>query len=245
VALLPSTAAARLGEVLDALPEPAWARSGIRRSGERFTVAGLGRFALHESHHHLADAGRGLAAVTGDDPRVAEVEGLLAARRLAGPVDEREGGAIGAFAAELGRLGRPFDEQADPTHVTSSAIVLAADGSGVLLHRHKRLGLWLQPGGHVDAGEGLAAAAVREAVEETGLGLAHPAPGPWLVHVDVHPGGRGHRHLDLRWLLVGDGEPAPAPGESPDVRWFGWEEAVGLADPGLAGALAALRPQRA
>ena len=34
---------------------------------------------------------------------------------------------------------RPFDEDADPTHVTGSAIVLDDDGR-VVLHRHKRLG---------------------------------------------------------------------------------------------------------
>ena len=38
------------------------------------------------------------------------------------------------------------------------------------------------------------------------------------------------------------GEPQPPPGESQDVAWFGWDEAVARADPGLAGALAALRP---
>jgi hypothetical protein len=61
--------------------------------------------------------------------------------------------------------------------------------------------------------------------------------------VDVHDGGRGHTHLDLRYLLAADGEPAPAPGESPDVAWFGWDEALALADAGLVAALRALRPR--
>jgi hypothetical protein len=33
-----------------------WDRRAVRRGEEPFTVAGLARFALHESHHHLADA---------------------------------------------------------------------------------------------------------------------------------------------------------------------------------------------
>jgi hypothetical protein len=33
-----------------------WARAGVRRAGERFTVEGLGRFALHEARHHRVAA---------------------------------------------------------------------------------------------------------------------------------------------------------------------------------------------
>jgi len=41
-------------------------------------------------------------------------------------------------------------------------------------------------------------------------------------------------HLDVRYLLVSeDAEPAPPPGESQQVRWFGLVEAIALADPGL------------
>jgi hypothetical protein len=62
-----------------------------------------------------------------------------------------------------------------------------------------------------------------------------------MVHVDVHPGGRGHTHLDLRWWLLGSGVPAPAVGESQDVEWLDWDAAITRADPGLAGGLRALR----
>ena len=41
----------------------------------------------------------------------------------------------------------------------------------VLLHRHKRLGLWLPPGGHIDEGELPDQAAVRETLEETGVDI--------------------------------------------------------------------------
>jgi hypothetical protein len=66
---------------------------------------------------------------------------------------------------------------------------------------------------------------------------------PPLVHVDVHDGGRGHTHLDLRYVLDGgDADPCPPEGESQDVEWFDWDAAIGRADPGLRGALVALRP---
>jgi 8-oxo-dGTP pyrophosphatase MutT (NUDIX family) len=145
----------------------------------------------------------------------------------------------------LGRLPRPFDREADPTHVTGSAVVVGP--AGVLLHRHKRLGMWLQPGGHLEPGETPWEAARREAEEETGLRFEPwPSPVPTLAHVDVHPGGRGHIHLDLRYVLRVAGGTVPAPGddESQEVRWFPWPEAIRTADPGLAGYLRAVTDGR-
>jgi 8-oxo-dGTP pyrophosphatase MutT (NUDIX family) len=165
---------------------------------------------------------------------------LLAAVMVLADLDERTVRSKSRFRAELGRLRRPFDEHADPVHVTGSAIVVGPRGT--LLHRHRRLGLWLQPGGHIDPGELPGDAAAREATEETGLACAHPPDGPRLVHVDVHPGGRGHTHLDLRYLLTADGDPDPPADESQAVRWFAWDDAVRIADPGLVAALRHLRP---
>lgn len=155
-------------------------------------------------------------------------------------LDARAGASKRRFLAELDRLDRPFDEHADPVHVTASAVVVGPRGT--VLHRHRRLGLWLQPGGHVERGEAPWDAAVREVAEETGIAASHPNRGPRLFHVDVHPGPKGHTHLDLRYLLhAGDVDCAPPAGESPDCRWFAWDEALALADPGLIGALRLVR----
>ena len=162
------------------------------------------------------------------------------AARADDAVDERERISVARFLAALDRLPAPYDEEADPTHVTGSAIVVGP--RGVLLVRHRRLGIWLQPGGHVDPGESPYDAARREAREETGLTLARADDG-LIVHVDVHPGPKGHTHLDVRYLLhAGDEDPSPPPGESQDVRWFAWDEAIAMADQGLRGALLRLRP---
>jgi 8-oxo-dGTP pyrophosphatase MutT (NUDIX family) len=165
-----------------------------------------------------------------------------------GPVDGREARSRHRILVALGRLLQPFDRDADPTHVTGSALVFGR--RGVLLHRHKRLGVWLQPGGHLEPGEPPWAAAWRETREETGLqvqwSIVDRAGVPTLAHCDVHPGGRGHTHLDLRYVLrvSGDEQPAPQAGESQQVRWFSWPDALAIADPGLAGFLRAHRGDR-
>ncbi|MCB1016473.1 MAG: DinB family protein [Acidimicrobiales bacterium] len=51
----------RLARVLATVPDEGWERAGTRRGAERFTVADMARFCLHEAHHHLRDARRAAA----------------------------------------------------------------------------------------------------------------------------------------------------------------------------------------
>jgi 8-oxo-dGTP pyrophosphatase MutT (NUDIX family) len=164
------------------------------------------------------------------------VEALRVAVQAHQPGDRREAAARDSFLAELDRLERPFDENADLTHVTGSGIVVGV--RGVILHKHRRLKMWMQPGGHIEPGETPAEAALRECEEETGLPLTHPPDGPLIVHVDVHPAANAHIHLDVRYLMFApDQDPAPPPNESQEVAWFTWHEAVEMADDSLLGAL--------
>ena len=162
------------------------------------------------------------------------------------PVDQREADSVVAFLAAFDRLEAPLDQDVDVVHVTGSGIVVGP--RGVVLLEHKRLGIWLQPGGHIDPGETPWDAALRESREETGLDVRFSGPVddagvPELIHVDVHAGGRGHTHLDLRYLIDGgDADPAPPVGESQQIDWFTWEAAIDRADPGLRGILLALTP---
>ena len=156
------------------------------------------------------------------------------------PADRVEAAAADTIASALDRLAHPLDEHADPTHVTASGIVVGE--RGVVLHMHRRLGRWLQPGGHLEAGEPPEEAAVRECREETGLEVTHPPAGPLLVHLDVHTAARDHVHLDFCYLVLApDLDPCPPPEESQAVAWFSWEAAEGLADGGLSAALRSAR----
>ena len=161
---------------------------------------------------------------------VAELESLEA-------VDEREAHSIAATLERLSWAGDPFDEFTNDHHLTASAFVVSS--RGVILHRHRRLGIWVQPGGHVDAGESPPEAALRECREE--VGLAVRLLDERVFHVDVHPGPRGHTHYDLRYVLeAAPEEPRPGPGESPDVFWFDWAGARERAEPALVAALGKL-----
>ncbi len=162
------------------------------------------------------------------DRVVADLRGAVSAFDAA---TAREVASRARFLAELDRLTDPFSREADPVHVTGSAIVTGPRGT--VLHWHKRFGGWLQPGGHVDAGETPWEAALRETHEETGLSVWHPENGPRLLHLDAHPAGP-HFHLDLRYLLqAADEDPVPPPGESQQARWFSLTEALRVVDDAL------------
>ena len=113
-------------------------------------------------------------------------------------------------------------------HLTGSAIIVEKSRERVLVMLHKKLNIWLQPGGHAD-GEGyLGNVAHREAVEETGiqnLTLFTPA-----IDCDVHRipkfgDEKAHFHFDVTYLLL-----APETAkinhnhESTDMRWVTLEE---------------------
>jgi len=94
-----------------------------------------------------------------------------------------------------------------PGHFTASGIVLSAERGHVLLVYHRRLGKWLQPGGHIEPKDPDSwKAAALEVVEETGVEPSSKVE-PVLVCIDVHEipasgGEPAHQHFDLAWRFV-------------------------------------------
>lgn len=111
-----------------------------------------------------------------------------------------------------------------PDHLTASALVLDASGSRVLLGLHGKVGLWLQFGGHLEVGDDtLAAAALREGIEESGIaGLRLRSDDP--LRLDRHPAPcapDAGDHLDVQFVAVAPPGAHPhVSEESLDVRWF-------------------------
>ncbi|MGQ4387265.1 NUDIX hydrolase [Streptomyces sp. SAS_270] len=115
-------------------------------------------------------------------------------------------------------------------HITASALVIDPEHGRVLLTLHKKLRMWLQMGGHCEpVDETLAAAALREGTEESGIaGLILLPGGP--VRLDRH-----HTpcawHLDVQYAaLAPAGAVAAISDESLDLRWFAYDEVAGVAD---------------
>lgn len=111
-----------------------------------------------------------------------------------------------------------------PDHLTASVLVFDADHAQVLLTLHKRLGRWLQTGGHCEPEDDrLADAALREGREETGIDDLHLDPAPVLLSHHEVPCGpvRPAHHLDVQYVAVAAPGAVPAiSDESSDLRWF-------------------------
>ncbi|MFF4173440.1 NUDIX hydrolase [Streptomyces sp. NPDC001744] len=117
-------------------------------------------------------------------------------------------------------------------HLTSSALVVDPARERVLLTLHKKLGLWLQMGGHCEPDDPtVEAAALREATEESGVaGLTLLPGGP--VRLDRHPiPPPCHWHLDVQYAaLAPAGAVERISEESLDLRWYAYEEVADVAD---------------
>lgn len=158
---------------------------------------------------------------------------LIEQLRAYTPVDALEAEHHRAIIGLLTNTHEPFSRHSfDPGHITASCFIV--DGDRLLLHRHRRLGRWLQMGGHVEGEETPQDAALREGAEESGLNdLAFLCDGVFDVDVHAIPAGKGepdHRHFDVRFLAhtAHPGSISIDPSESDDLAWVPLDAAAAL-----------------
>lgn len=131
----------------------------------------------------------------------------------------------------------------EPGHFTVGAF--AVHGDSVMMVHHRRLGIWLEPGGHIDDGDmTLEAAAARELFEETGIVAGQVRAG--LFDVDVHdiPAGKGeppHKHFNVSYHFAAASADVVVAAEVAAARWVRFGEVAQLTlDPAVRRAAAKL-----
>lgn len=134
-----------------------------------------------------------------------------------------EQATVGLFEALAGDIDNPYERERLAGHFTASCWLVDRSGRRTLLTHHRKLGMWLQLGGHADGERDLQAVALKEAEEESGLrGLSVEAgifdlDRHWIPE---HKGVPAHWHYDVRYVVhAGEDEAYTVSEESHDLAW--------------------------
>jgi 8-oxo-dGTP pyrophosphatase MutT (NUDIX family) len=167
-------------------------------------------------------------------PEVNRLASLRALLQGHVPLDARERSFVERMVA-LAAAPCPFERESfEPGHFTASAFVLSPERDALLLIFHRKLGIWVQPGGHVEPGDvSVEAAARREVLEEVGLSELTRAHDGALFDVDIHPiparpSEPAHEHFDVRFLYVARSRGARETDEIAGLAWVPLAEMDGF-----------------
>ena len=147
------------------------------------------------------------------------LKALLAAYRVR---CSQESATVARFNAFLDSHPDCFHRSCRVGHITGSAWIVDMAGDRVLLAHHRKLGRWLQPGGHSDGDPDTLAVALREAREESGLDVQ--ALDDAIFDIDVHgiPAHgpeHAHLHFDVRFLVQAEDDRFRVSDESHALAW--------------------------
>ncbi len=152
-------------------------------------------------------------------------DALLDELRAYEPADAREAAMRDRLVAFVAAHPDAFERALATGHVTASAWIVDPARTRALLTHHRKLGKWLQLGGHADGDLDVRRAALREAREESGLRSLRFARDA-IYDLDVHPiparpGEAAHDHYDVRFALEADpAEPLVVSAESNELAWI-------------------------
>lgn len=170
-----------------------------------------------------------------DDPR-ATVINIVEAVEPADDLEAEHRATVLTWLGSGAPMYRTEPPDVPPMHLVSYFVPYDARRTTVLIAAHRKSGLDLPPGGHVEPGESPWLAVERECVEELGI-AAEPVVGigraPLFVTVTQTLGGPGrHTDVSLWHVIAADAaDPAlrPDPREFAAVRWLGLDAV--LAEP--------------
>ncbi len=125
-------------------------------------------------------------------------------------------------------------------HITSSAWVINADHTKVLMAYHRIFDSWAWLGGHNDGNTNCLEVAIKEVKEESGLQRVKPITSSiysievLTVNGHVKKGAyvSSHLHLNITYLLEADDQQPVSikEDENKDVAWFELEEAISMSN---------------
>jgi 8-oxo-dGTP pyrophosphatase MutT (NUDIX family) len=151
------------------------------------------------------------------------------------PFDEGEATMVARLLSFVLAHERCCDRRLEGGHVVVGAWVLDQRREQVLLLRHRKLGKWLQPGGHIERDESLIDAARRELTEESGLRKFRLLSGEvfdFNVHtIPARAGEAEHIHYDVRFVFeASSSAKLQVSDESHELRWVNLAKVLRLND---------------
>ena len=158
------------------------------------------------------------------------ISDLVAAVR---PFDQREAAdqaGILRWVASGQPLFRTVPPETPPKHLVVYFVPVDTASGCLLLGDHRKSGLWLPPGGHVEDGEDPRQAVIREAREELGMEAGRETGEPFFLTVTPTIGPNSHLDVSLWFVLRVAGRETqltPDPREFKSVRWFDVDEQRG------------------